>query len=115
MKSLSVEQASEEAFGGFAVLDDKGRVSLPVHVRRALGVQPGSYVSYLVINGQLLLIPQDRELAELMERAAEAYADLDLTSEDIQKIVDEARGEVARAAYGAEFIEKLDQYRKDHQ
>ncbi len=51
--------APGEGMTGFAVLDNKGHLSLSKPVRQALGMRPGSTLAYVVVNGGLLLIPQD--------------------------------------------------------
>lgn len=46
--------------GGFATVDDKGRISLSKPVRAALGVEAGSSMAYIVLDGALLLTPRMR-------------------------------------------------------
>ena len=64
------ESTAEPGTAGFAVLDDKGRISLPKPLRGALGLHAGSTLAYIGLNEMILLIPQDEQLGTLMDRAA---------------------------------------------
>ena|SRR5438046_1358317 len=107
MKTRRRGDREEESVAGFGVLDDKGRLSLAKPVRHALDLHPGSSVAYVVVDGALLLIPQDKQLMALMDRAAEAWERLGITDEELQDRLEVARAEVARELYGADFMEAL--------
>src|ERR1041385_2008922 len=92
---------------GFGVVDQKGRVALPKDARSALGVKPGSHVAYVVLDGALILIPQDEHLAELSRRAEAALAAAGLTVDDILARLPEARAAVMEEMYPAEFLAEL--------
>src|SRR5579875_1631474 len=99
----SREKAREAGVVGFGVLDDKGRISLSKTVRQALGVQPGSSLAYILVDHTLMLIPQDKHLAELMDRAAQAMERAGLTSEDLLNDLPAVRDQVVTEMYGKEF------------
>jgi bifunctional DNA-binding transcriptional regulator/antitoxin component of YhaV-PrlF toxin-antitoxin module len=101
----------EKATAGFAVLDNKGRLSLPKVVRSALHVEGGSTVAYVVAGDALLVVPQDAQLAALMERASRAVAAVGLTAQDYINEVPAVREELLRERYSAAFIAQL---RADH-
>jgi bifunctional DNA-binding transcriptional regulator/antitoxin component of YhaV-PrlF toxin-antitoxin module len=109
VRDRSTEQ--ESLIGGFATVDEKGRVSLSKSVRGALGVEAGSSVAYLVLDGVLLLIPQDEHLAALMDHAAEALAAAGMTGQDMLDELPAARAEVVTEAYGADFLRELERLR----
>ena len=90
-----------------AVLDEKGRLGLGRAVRRALAVQPGSALAYVLLDGALLLIPQDEQLATLMARAAAALAAAGVTTQDLLDDLAAARSAVMREAYGDDFMDAL--------
>lgn len=104
----ATQQTEEPAIGGFSILDDKGRLSLPKAVRESLDVHPGSSVAYIVLDHALLLIPQDIHLAELMERAAQALARAGLTTQDLLDELPRARAAVLAEAYSAEFLREME-------
>lgn len=99
--------APGEGMTGFAVLDNKGRLSLSKPVRQALGMRPGSTLAYVVVNGGLLLIPQDEQLAALLDHAAAVLAGAGLTAQDVLDELPAARAAVVEELYGAEFMGEL--------
>src|SRR5687768_8654488 len=72
-----------KANGGFGTVDDKGRVALPKPLRSALGIEPGSAVAYVLLDGAVLLVPQDEQLTELGRRAGEVLSAVGLTVRDL--------------------------------
>lgn len=100
---------------GFAVIDDKGRISLPKPVRSELGIGPGSVVAYVALDDVVMLIPQDRELLEVMDRAAGALERAGLTVQDVVDAAMQARVEIFIESYPPEFVEQLRRmYREIH-
>lgn len=97
--------------GGFGLLDEKGRISLPKPVRNALGVQPGSSIAYVVLDHALLLIPQDEHLEALMRRGREALTEAGVSAQDVLDDLPEARNEVFIEAYGADFLAEVERLR----
>ena len=101
----------ESVTGGFSTVDEKGRVSLPKPVREALGVHAGSTVAYLVLDGALVVIPQDTHLSALMDRAQQALAAAGMTARDLLDALPTAQAEVVTEAYGAEFLNEMERLR----
>jgi AbrB family looped-hinge helix DNA binding protein len=95
------------ALGGFAVVDDEGRVALPQAVRDSLGLGPGSTIAYLVVDGHVAIIPHDRELARLMDDAAAALERAGLSTQDLLDRLPAIRERVMRRTYGDAFVEEL--------
>ena len=102
------ESVAEPETAGFAVLDDKGRISLPKPLRGALGLRAGSAIAYIRLSDMVLLIPQDEQLAALMDRASTALHAAGITAEDFLANLPGARDEVVREAYGEEFLQDLE-------
>jgi AbrB family looped-hinge helix DNA binding protein len=109
MKILDASLDQEPFAGGFGTVDEKGRISLPKSVRGALGIESGSAVAYIVLDGVLMVVPQDEHLAALMERAAQALAAAGVTAGDLLEELPAARAEVVTEAYGAEFLREMEQ------
>jgi bifunctional DNA-binding transcriptional regulator/antitoxin component of YhaV-PrlF toxin-antitoxin module len=101
----------ERATAGFSVLDNKGRLALPKVVRSALHVEGGSTVAYVVAGDTLLVVPQDAQLAALMERASRAVAGAGLAAQNYIDEVPAVREELLQEGYSADFIAQL---RADH-
>ncbi|MFN8513535.1 MAG: AbrB/MazE/SpoVT family DNA-binding domain-containing protein [Thermomicrobiales bacterium] len=93
--------------GGFLTVDEKGRISLPKAARQALAIQPGSALAYTVIDGMLVLISQDKQLALLMERGARALADAGLTARDLIAELPAVGDQIMRKRYGDAFVDEL--------
>ena len=70
-------------------------------------MQPGSSLAYILVDHALLLIPQDKHLAELMDRAAQAMERAGLTTEDLPNDLPAVRDQVVKEMYGTEFMEEL--------
>lgn len=113
MKTASDTHGAETAIGGFGTVDEKGRISLTKPVRGALGVSPGSSVAYMVVDGALLLIPQDQHLAELMDSAALALSTAGLTVQDFVDGLPAARAEVFDETYGDDFLREMEALRDE--
>ena len=96
-----------EVAGGFGVVDEKGRLSLPKAARAVSGVEPGTHVAFVGVSGALLVIPQDEHLADLMHRAQESLAASGLTVDDLMERLPAARASVVEEAYGGEFLREL--------
>lgn len=114
MKVLKETDANSEVEnGGFAVIDDKGRFSLPKSVRGQLGMTSGSAVGWLVVNGLLVIMPQDMHLVELSNRAHHALIDAGITVESILDQLPNIRARVVEETYGREFAEELAEAQAD--
>ena len=92
---------------GFGVIDGRGRLTLPKAIRQAMRLQPGSSVAFVAIDDQLLVIPQDGHLAQLMDGAVAALARLRLTSDDLLVDLPAAGEEAMRRVYGNELVDEL--------
>jgi bifunctional DNA-binding transcriptional regulator/antitoxin component of YhaV-PrlF toxin-antitoxin module len=90
--------------GGFAVVDGKGRLSLPEPVRRALGLDAGAGVAWIALGGAVLLVPRDRHLADLSARARAALAAAGLPVGDALAQLPAARAEVVAETYGPDLV-----------
>lgn len=98
-------QGSEQI--GFLSVDEKGRVSLPKVVRQVLDIEPGSSLAFAVIDGMLVLISQDKQLALLMERGARALVDAGLTAQDLIAELPAVGDQIMRKRYGDAFVDEL--------
>lgn len=77
-------------------LGPQGRIVVPAHVRRALGLEVGDLLVASVEDGRLVLEPRAKALASLRAMVAAAAGDRDLVTE----LLDERREEVRREAAG---------------
>jgi bifunctional DNA-binding transcriptional regulator/antitoxin component of YhaV-PrlF toxin-antitoxin module len=103
-----VDARDEALASGFGTVDEKGRISLAKSVRNVLGIEPGSHVAYLLLDGAVLVIPQDEHLAVITQRAQEALSTAGLTAQDLLDEVPTARAAVVSEAYGTNFLQELE-------
>jgi AbrB family looped-hinge helix DNA binding protein len=103
----SIVEPDEEALAGFAVLDDKGRVTFPKAVRAALGLAPGSAIAYVIAKGRLVIYPQDAELLRLTDDAAAVVEAAGLTTQDLLDELPTVRERIMRETYGDAFVDAL--------
>src|SRR3954447_5629001 len=105
--STIIENALDGRDVGFAVVDEKYRISIPREVRQTLDIAPGSRLAYATIDGMFVLISQDKHLALLVKQATKALADAGLTAQDIIEELPAVREEIMRETYGEEFVAEL--------
>jgi AbrB family looped-hinge helix DNA binding protein len=103
----SIIDPDEGALAGYTVVDDRGRVTLPKSVRAALGLVPGSSISYVVVKGRLVIYPQGQELLRLAEDAAVVVEVAGLTTQDLLDELPAVRERVMRETYGDAVVDEL--------
>ncbi len=91
---------------GFTRLDDKGRFSLPKPIRTALGLDEGATMAYVKVGEAIMLIPQDKHLADLMEAATQTLERAGISVQDMLDDLPEARAAVVEEHYGKDFLNK---------
>jgi AbrB family looped-hinge helix DNA binding protein len=92
---------------GFAVVDEKGRFTLPKSVRKELGIDAGSAVAWVVTDGVVVLMSQEQHLNDLFTRAHETLETTGMTTEDVMALLPEARTHTLEATYSRAFLEEL--------
>lgn len=108
MALRATEHGNDDSMTGFATLDDRGRIALPKAARKALDLHSGSSLAYVVVDGAVMLIPQDDHLVRLSKHAAQVLEDAGLTVEDLLEELPAIRGGIMRAEYGDEFVDALE-------
>jgi bifunctional DNA-binding transcriptional regulator/antitoxin component of YhaV-PrlF toxin-antitoxin module len=109
MPTRTLGKASSPAeIAGFAILDDRGRVALSKAARQALNLHAGSALAYAVVDGTILLFPQDQHLAETATRAASILERAGLTIDDLLTELPAVREEVLRDSYGDAFVDEVE-------
>jgi antitoxin PrlF len=109
MKQRRTAVRAHGSGGGFATVDDKGRLSLPKPVRRALGLDAGASVAWIALGGTVLLVPQDQHLTDLSARAQAALAAAGLSVGDVLAQLPAARASVMEETYGPELVREITQ------
>jgi len=99
--------SAQEVLAGFVHLDEKGRIAITKPIREAFGLHAGSTVAWVKVANGLMIIPQDRYLAQLMDDATAALERAGLTSDDLLSGLDETRAEVTTEHYGEGYFVRL--------
>jgi AbrB family looped-hinge helix DNA binding protein len=99
--------------GGFAVVDEKGRLSLPKPVRAQLGLEAGAAVAWIAAGGAVVIVPQDAHLADLSSRANQLLAAAGVSVDDVLGSLPEVRARVVEETYGVDFAAELAQAERD--
>src|SRR5690242_16951676 len=97
----------DEDVAGFATLDDRGRIALSKAARQALRLRAGSAVAYAVVDGAMIIVPQDEHLARLAEHASQVLQEAGVTVDDLLADLPSVREEILREEYGDEFVAAL--------
>ena len=97
---------------GITRLDDKGRFSLSKSMRTTLGLGEGSTMVYVKVGEAIMLIPQDKHLADLMEAATQTLERAGISVQDMLDDLPEARAEVVEEHYGRAFLDELKSMRE---
>jgi len=104
--------AGTETIAGFAEVDSKGRFSLAKQLRQSLGVESGSTIAWVKVGDAVLLVPQDKHLAHLMDAAARVIDDGGISVEDMLATLPETRAQVVAEQYGEDFLDELERVGK---
>lgn len=95
------------AAGVLGTVDEKGRIALAKPFRQALGLRTGSAVAQVLLEGALVLVPQDEHLTELARSAQEALTAGGLTVQGLLDELPAARAAVVEEAYGSAFLAEV--------
>lgn len=72
-----------------------GRVTIPVQVRRAAGIEPGNRLVVYVENGRVVLEERGHLLARIQDEAIAAAAAAGHTGSAVDELISERRAEAA--------------------
>lgn len=75
--------------------------------RQALDLLPGSVVAYALVQGAIVIIPEDPHLAEVGVRAERILAAAGLAAPDLIGELPAVRDEILRVEYGDAVLEEL--------
>ena len=78
---------------GYVHVGPQGRIVIPAHIRRALGIRPGETLIARVKDGQLTLEKPEQILARLQNTFAHVPREVSLADELIAESREEARRE----------------------
>jgi len=74
-------------------MTSKGQVTLSSKTRKKLGLEKGATFLEVLVGNCVLLVPEDKVLADIMTRAQEAIKDAGVTSDDLLEEVERLKAE----------------------
>lgn len=87
-------------------VQEKGQVTLPVEVRRKLGIKKGDLVAVIETADGVLITPQEVIAMKALDRIGRALRERGLSLEELIESGREARGQIIQEEYGIEPEEK---------
>lgn len=108
-----------------AKITSKGQITIPVEVRKKLGLQEGSYVTFTECDGGVIManastysqqgvLPEFSGASVVAEGSAVYDASQTLSLDDVfADLSEEQRGSLISALLGKSFVDELDEWRRD--
>ncbi len=82
-----------------SVVQEKGQVTIPVEVRRKLGLKKGDLVAFIETDQGVLISPQEVVAMEALDKLGKILKDKGISMEELIASGREIRGEMAREKY----------------
>ena len=85
-----------------AVVQKRGQVTIPIDLRRKMGIEEGGGIAFIETDEGLLLSPRRALALDALDRIGEALEEQGLKLEDLIESGREIRGQMLREEYGLE-------------
>ena len=82
-----------------SVVQEKGQVTIPVEVRRKLGLKKGDLVAFVETDQGVLISPQEVVAMDALDKLGKMLKDKGISLEELIASGREIRGEIAREKY----------------
>jgi antitoxin PrlF len=82
-----------------SVVQEKGQVTIPVEIRRKLGLKKGDLVAFIETEQGVLISPQEIVAMETLDKLGEMLKEKGISLEELIDSGREVRGEIAREKY----------------
>ena len=82
-----------------SVVQEKGQVTIPVEVRRKLGLKKGDLVAFIETDQGVLISPQEVVAMDALDKLGKMLKDKGISLEELIASGREIRGEIAREKY----------------
>jgi len=83
-----------------AVVQKRGQVTIPIDLRRKMGIEEGGIVAFIETEDGLLLSPRKALALDALDRIGKALEEQGLTLEDMIESGKEIRGQILKEEYG---------------
>ncbi len=89
-------------------VQEKGQVTLPVEVRKKLGLKKGDLVAFVETPDGILITPQEVVAMKALDRIGKALKEKGLSLEELMESGREIRAQIAKEKYGLSSDDKED-------
>lgn len=81
-------------------VQDKGQVTIPVEIRRRLGLKKGDLVAFIETDAGVFISPQEVVAMEALDKIGEMLKEKGITLDELIESGREIRGEMLEEKYG---------------
>jgi AbrB family looped-hinge helix DNA binding protein len=89
-----------------ATVQKRGQVTIPVEMRRKLGIQEGGVVAFIETKDGVLISPREVLAMETLDRIGKALKEQGITLEELIESGREIRGQIVQEEYNLEAEDK---------
>ncbi len=89
-----------------ATVQKRGQVTIPIELRRKLGIEQGGVVAFIETNDGVLISPREVLAMETLDRIGEALKEQGITLEELIESGREIRGQIVQEEYDLEAEDK---------
>ena len=82
-----------------SVIQEKGQVTIPVQIRKKLGLKKGGLVAFVETEKGIVISPQETIAMEALDKIGKALKDKGVTFEELMKNGREIRGRLIKRDY----------------
>ena len=82
-----------------SVIQEKGQVTIPVQIRKKLGLKKGGLVAFVETEKGIVISPQETIAMEALNKIGKALKDKGVTFEELMKNGREIRGRLIKRDY----------------
>ena len=83
-----------------AVVQKRGQVTIPIELRRKLGIEEGGVVAFIETEDGVLISPREVLTMDALDRIGEVLREQGLSLEELVKSGREIRGQMVEEEYG---------------
>ena len=83
-----------------ATVQKRGQVTIPIDLRRKLGIEEGGVVAFVETEGGILISPREVLTMEALDRIGQVLKEQGIALEDLVDEGREIRGQIVESEYG---------------
>jgi AbrB family looped-hinge helix DNA binding protein len=87
------------AASNLSVVQEKGQVTIPVEIRRKLGLKKGDLVAFIETDQGVMISPQEIVAMDTLDKLGQMLKEQGISLEELIASGSEIRGQIAREKY----------------